>query len=123
MTQDIIFSGKGGVGKTTMAATTLVYQSGKGKPTLLVSTDPAGNLGDIFERKVGVEPIFVAPNLSVAQMDLAAHIGTGETLVTQDGIGFFVTSETLSKLAAVTIEYGAKGFRLTGFKKSSSSNL
>ncbi|MCK7519978.1 MAG: ArsA family ATPase [Ignavibacteriales bacterium] len=52
-----------------MAATTAVYQSGKGKRTLLVSTDPAGNLGDIFERKVGIEPILVAPNLSVAQMD------------------------------------------------------
>ncbi|VAW17162.1 Arsenical pump-driving ATPase TEMP [hydrothermal vent metagenome] len=69
MTEYIFFSGKGGVGKTTMAATTAVYQSGKSKRTLLVSTDPAGNLGDIFERKVGVEPILVAPNLSVAQMD------------------------------------------------------
>lgn len=69
MTQYIFFSGKGGVGKTTMAATTAVYQSGKGKRTLLVSTDPAGNLGDIFERKVGVEPTLVAPNLLVAQMD------------------------------------------------------
>jgi len=69
MTQYIFFSGKGGVGKTTMAATTALYQSGKGKRTFLVSTDPAGNLGDIFERKVGVEPTLVAPNLWVAQMD------------------------------------------------------
>lgn len=69
MTQYIFFSGKGGVGKTTMAATTAVYQSSKGKRTLLVSTDPAGNLGDIFERKVGVEATLVAPNLLVAQMD------------------------------------------------------
>ena len=69
MTQYLFFSGKGGVGKTTMAATTAVYQSGKGKRTLLVSTDPAGNLGDIFERKVGVEPVLVSSNLSVAQMD------------------------------------------------------
>ena len=69
MTHYIFFSGKGGVGKTTMAATTAVYQSGKGKRTLLVSTDPAGNLGDIFECKVGVEPTLVSPNLSVAQMD------------------------------------------------------
>ena len=69
MTQYIFFSGKGGVGKTTMAATTAVYQSGKGKRTLLVSTDPAGNLGDIFEQEVGVEPVLVSPNLSVAQMD------------------------------------------------------
>ncbi len=69
MTQYIFFSGKGGVGKTTMAATTAVYQSGKGKHTLLVSTDPAGNLGDIFEQKIGVDPVLVAPNLSVVQMD------------------------------------------------------
>jgi len=69
MTQYIFFSGKGGVGKTTMAATTAVYQASKGKNTLLVSTDPAGNLGDIFERKVGVEPIQVSSNLSVVQMD------------------------------------------------------
>ncbi len=69
MTQYIFFSGKGGVGKTTMAATTAVYQSGKGKRTLLVSTDPAGNLGDIFEHKIGIDPVLVAPNLSVEQMD------------------------------------------------------
>ena len=72
MAQYIFFSGKGGVGKTTMAATTAVYQSGKGKRTLLVSTDPAGNLGDIFEGKVGVEPVLISPNLSVAQMDSEA---------------------------------------------------
>lgn len=69
MTQYIFFSGKGGVGKTTMAATTAVYQSQKGKRTLLVSTDPAGNLGDIFERKVGMETIQVSPDLFLAQMD------------------------------------------------------
>lgn len=69
MTKYIFFSGKGGVGKTTMAATTALYQSQKGKRTLLVSTDPAGNLGDIFERKVGMETIQVAPDLFLAQMD------------------------------------------------------
>ncbi len=69
MTNYLFFSGKGGVGKTTMAATTAVYQSRKGKRTLLVSTDPAGNLGDIFEQKVGMDTIEVAPNLFIAQMD------------------------------------------------------
>ena len=54
------------------------------------------------------------------QMEIAAHIGTGETLLTQDEIGFFVTSEILSTLAEVTIEYGENGFRLTGMKKSGS---
>lgn len=69
MTQYIFFSGKGGVGKTTMAAATAVYHSNKGKRTLLVSTDPAGNLGDIFECEVGVEPVNISENLSVVQMD------------------------------------------------------
>lgn len=69
MTKYIFFSGKGGVGKTTMAATTAMYQSHKGKRTLLVSTDPAGNLGDIFEQKIGIETIQVAPQLFLAQMD------------------------------------------------------
>jgi arsenite-transporting ATPase len=40
MTQYIFFSGKGGVGKTTIAATTAVYQAHKGKRTLLVSDRP-----------------------------------------------------------------------------------
>mgnify|MGYP005841708761 FL=1 len=69
MTQYIFFSGKGGVGKTTMAATTAVYHSNKGKRTLLVSTDPAGNLGDIFEREVSTTPVQVNNNLEVVQMD------------------------------------------------------
>ena len=54
------------------------------------------------------------------RMDLSARIGAGETLLTQDGIGFFVTGDVLSKLAEVTIEYSANGFRLTGMKKASS---
>ncbi len=69
MTQYIFFSGKGGVGKTTMAATTAVYEAKQGKRTLLVSTDPAGNLGDIFEKDITTEPVEYAQNLFIAQMD------------------------------------------------------
>ena len=69
MTQYIFFSGKGGAGKTTMAATTAVHHAQQGKRTLLVSTDPAGNLGDIFEKDITTEPIEYAPNLFIAQMD------------------------------------------------------
>lgn len=69
MTQYIFFSGKGGVGKTTMAATTAVYQAGQGKSVLLVSTDPAGNLGDIFEKDISTKPAEYAKNLFIAQMD------------------------------------------------------
>lgn len=65
----MFFSGKGNIGKTTMASATAVYQSQQGKKKLLVSTDPAGNIGDIFEGKVGIETTQVSTNFFIAQMD------------------------------------------------------
>ena len=58
-TQYIFFSGKGGVGKTSMACTHAVRLAEQGKKTLIVTTDPASNLGDVFEQAIGhqVTPI------------------------------------------------------------------
>lgn len=52
-TKFIFFSGKGGVGKTSMASTTAVHHADLGKKTLLVTTDPASNLSDVFEQEIG----------------------------------------------------------------------
>ncbi|NBG87181.1 ArsA family ATPase [Isachenkonia alkalipeptolytica] len=52
-TQYILFSGKGGVGKTSMASTTAVHHANLGHKTLLVTTDPAANLSDVFEQEIG----------------------------------------------------------------------
>ncbi len=52
-TKFILFSGKGGVGKTSMASTTAVHYAEKGKKTLIVTTDPAANLSDVFEQEIG----------------------------------------------------------------------
>jgi arsenite-transporting ATPase len=49
----IFFSGKGGVGKTSMACTTGVHYADKGRKTLIVTTDPAANLSDVFEQEIG----------------------------------------------------------------------
>src|SRR5512134_2899106 len=49
----LFFSGKGGVGKTSMAAITAVRSAERGKRTLIVTTDPASNLADVFEQPVG----------------------------------------------------------------------
>ena len=59
MTKYIFFSGKGGVGKTTMACATAVHYALSGKKTLIVTTDPASNLADVFEQEIGhkVTPI------------------------------------------------------------------
>jgi len=51
--QYIFFSGKGGVGKTTMACATAVHYAESGKKTLIITTDPASNLADVFEIKIG----------------------------------------------------------------------
>lgn len=52
-TKFILFSGKGGVGKTSMASTTAVHYADEGKRTLIVTTDPAANLSDVFHQEIG----------------------------------------------------------------------
>ena len=53
------------------------------------------------------------------QMDIAAHAGSKETVISIDGIDFFVENDLIATLDGVTIEYGANGFWLAGRKKSS----
>ncbi|GMT46883.1 MAG: arsenic-transporting ATPase [bacterium] len=53
MTKHIFFSGKGGVGKTTMASATAIHYALAGEKTLIVTTDPASNLADVFEQEIG----------------------------------------------------------------------
>ena len=71
MTQFLFFSGKGGVGKTTMACTTAVAEADAGARVLIVTTDPASNLADVFEQKIGhaITPIAGVPNLWVMEID------------------------------------------------------
>lgn len=63
------FSGKGGVGKTTMAAATAVRMADSGKKTLIISTDPASNLADVFERPIGHQIVEIVPNLFAMEID------------------------------------------------------
>ena len=65
------FSGKGGVGKTTMAAASAMYYAASGKKTLIITTDPASNLADVFEQPIGynVVPIKGADNLFAMELD------------------------------------------------------
>ena len=65
----ILFTGKGGVGKTTSAAGTAALAARAGQRTLVLSTDAAHSLGDAFGRPVGSEPVEVATNLWVHQVD------------------------------------------------------
>ncbi len=71
MTEFIFFSGKGGVGKTTMACTTAVRHADSGKRVLIVTTDPASNLSDVFETPIGhkITAIESVPNLWGMEID------------------------------------------------------
>lgn len=70
-TKYIFFSGKGGVGKTSMACTQAVRIAEEGKKTLVVTTDPASNLADVFEQVIGhhVTPIKGLLNLWAMEID------------------------------------------------------
>jgi arsenite-transporting ATPase len=65
----LLFTGKGGVGKTTVAAATAVRSAAQGRRTLVMSTDPAHSLADSFEVQIGASPTEIAPNLWAQQID------------------------------------------------------
>lgn len=65
----IIFTGKGGVGKTSVAAAHAIASANEGKNTLLVSADMAHNLGDIFQTEVGGHTKKVRDHLSLLELD------------------------------------------------------
>ncbi len=71
MTKYLFFTGKGGVGKTSAACATAVTLADEGKKVLLISTDPASNLQDVFNTELTGEKTQIqgAPNLTVVNID------------------------------------------------------
>ena len=65
----IIYTGKGGVGKTSMAAATACKIAKNGKKVLVMSTDQAHSLGDAFDMKIDKEPMKIAENLYAMEID------------------------------------------------------
>jgi arsenite-transporting ATPase len=65
----LLFTGKGGVGKSTIAAGTAALSAASGQRTLVLSTDPAHSLADAFGAPVGAEPTEVDELLFVQQVD------------------------------------------------------
>ncbi len=71
MTRNSLFTGKGGVGKTSIACATALTLADAGKRVLLVSTDPASNLDEVLETEIGMvpTPILGVPLLMAVNVD------------------------------------------------------
>ncbi|MBD1862700.1 MULTISPECIES: TRC40/GET3/ArsA family transport-energizing ATPase [Trichocoleus] len=83
----ILMTGKGGVGKTSVAAATGLRCAELGYKTLVLSTDPAHSLADSFDMELGHEPRTVRPNLWGAELDalmeLEGNWGAVKRYITQ----------------------------------------
>ncbi|MGM9974710.1 MAG: arsenical pump-driving ATPase [Clostridiaceae bacterium] len=71
LTKYLFFTGKGGVGKTSTACATAVNLADQGKKIMLISTDPASNLQDVFNTSLDNKGVAIkeVPNLTVANFD------------------------------------------------------
>ena len=68
-----LFTGKGGVGKTTVSSATALHHASLGKKTLLVSSDPAHSTDDVLQAKVGSSPTPIADNLDAMNINAEAQ--------------------------------------------------
>ena len=67
----LFFTGKGGVGKTSISCATAIRLAEQGKRVLLVSTDPASNVGQVFDQAIGntIRPVTAVHGLSALEID------------------------------------------------------
>ncbi len=70
MPRILLFTGKGGVGKTSIAAATALRAAQSGRRTLVLSTDAAHSLGDVFGQSLGPEPTPLAERLDGQEIDI-----------------------------------------------------
>ncbi len=69
----VLYTGKGGVGKTTTAAATAAFAASLGRRVLVASADAAHSLGDVLGERLGSEPRTLAPNLDAVEVDARAE--------------------------------------------------
>jgi arsenite-transporting ATPase len=74
MTRILLYTGKGGVGKTSIAAATALLSARRGLRTMVLSTDIAHSLADAFDLPLGPEPTVIEPNLWGQEPDVYHNI-------------------------------------------------
>src|SRR5207253_9176488 len=73
----LLFTGKGGVGKPTVAAATALRAARAGQRVLVMSTDPAHSLADAFDLEIGGDATLLQKNLFGVQIDAQARLEEG----------------------------------------------
>ncbi|MFB6191825.1 MAG: ArsA family ATPase [Haloarculaceae archaeon] len=82
----VLYGGKGGVGKTTMAAATALASARDGTPTLAVSTDPAHSLSDALETEVPGQPARVHEDVPLYGAEIDPEAATLDALGSLEGL-------------------------------------
>jgi len=85
----ILFTGKGGVGKTTIAAATATRTAAFGHRTLVISTDSAHSLGDSFDRQLGNSPTKIGDNLWGQEISVLEEIAENWKTIQEYMASFF----------------------------------
>jgi arsenite-transporting ATPase len=100
----ILYSGKGGVGKTSLSAATAIRSARRGRRTLVVSTDAAHSLADALERPIRAEPTPILSGLEAVEVDvnreLTSHWGVIHDYLTRF-IAFRGVEETVAEELAI----------------------
>jgi len=120
----VLYTGKGGVGKTTTAAATAACAAARGRRTLVASADAAHSLGDVFDLRIGPRPTPVAAGLDAIEIDarveMLRHWGNirdflvatfeyhGIDTVVAEELALLPGAEEITTLLAVE-EYAAAG--------------
>ena len=95
----ILFTGKGGVGKTTIAAATATRTAELGHKTLVISTDAAHSLGDSFDLALGNSPTKVSDNLWAQEVNVLEEITENWKTIQEYMASFFRSTGTDDILA------------------------
>jgi arsenite-transporting ATPase len=98
----ILYTGKGGVGKTSVAAATAVRCAAAGQRTLILSTDPAHSLSDSLQTELGSQPTPVMENLEAAEID-AQHELSRHWQGVQDWFGELLMQRGLDRISAAEL--------------------
>ena len=73
-TKILLYTGKGGVGKSTISAATALRCGDRGLKTLVISTDPAHSLSDAFDKSLGDDPVQITENLDGMEINVQREL-------------------------------------------------